>query len=309
MLVDTEFTTHDRAEADAIVQHVYPGSVFRECATPFTYRQRVVGDDDSVSIARFEVTSRSELAVRFDGVVGIGMATGGNYRASSNDDVLDTAKPFVLRPGLARSWSAHHHLMVVNLDLDALARNAGADATGARLRTTSSAPVSGAAQTHWRHVARHAASVFCSPDLRGSTLIRRATSDLVLASAIESFGMTVVHAVSPAGDAALPRAVRRAVEYIEDNAHAPIGLVEIAEASRMSVRGVQSAFRRTLETTPTEYLRRVRLSRARDQLVSSSPAGSTVTAVARAWGFSNLGRFSAAYRRAYGESPRQTLER
>ena len=53
MLVDAKFATHDRDEAQELVQRVYPGSAFRECVAPFTYKQRVVGDSDAVSIARF----------------------------------------------------------------------------------------------------------------------------------------------------------------------------------------------------------------------------------------------------------------
>lgn len=309
MLVDARFATHDRDAAQERVQDVYPGSVFRECVTPFTYKQRVVGDSDAVSIARFEVSSRSELAVRFDGVVGIGMATGGEYRAVSNDDPLDPAKPFLLRPGIARSWSSDHRLMVVNLDLGALARHVGADDRGARLVTASSGPLSDAAASYWCHVARHAASVFSTSALSGYTLIHKATTDLVLASAVDAFGMTVEQVGSSPGDAALPSAVRRAVQFIEDNAAEPIGIVEIADAARMSVRGVQLVFRRALDTTPTEYLRRARLRRAREHLATSDPAETTVTEVAHAWGFTNLGRFSTAYRQAYDESPRQTLER
>lgn len=309
MLVDAKFATHDRDEAQELVQRVYPGSAFRECVAPFTYKQRLVGYSDAASIARFEVSSRSELAVRFDGVVGIGMATGGDYRAASNDESLDTAKPFLLRPGIARSWSSDHRLMVVNLDVGALARHVGADPQGARLVTASSGPLTEAAASYWCHVARHAASVFSTSALSGYALIHKATTDLVLASAVDAFGMTVEQVGSPACDAALPTAVRRAAQFIEDNAAAPIGIVEIAEAARMSVRGVQLVFRRALDTTPTEYLRRARLRHAREHLARSTPAETTVTEVARVWGFTNLSRFSTAYRQAYDESPRQTLER
>jgi AraC-like DNA-binding protein len=311
MLVDARFATHDRDAAQERVQEVYPGSVFRECEAPFTYKQRVVGDSESASIAQFEVSSQSELAVRFDGVVGIAMATGGDYRAASNDELLDTARPFLFRPGIARSWSTHHHVVVVNLDVAALAQHLGADvdAVDPRLRMPSSGPLTDAAGGYWCHVARHATSVFSTAALSSYALIHKATTDLVLASAADAFGMTVEHVASPAGDVALPSALRRAVRFIEDNAAAPIGIVEIAEASRMSVRGVQLAFRRALDTTPTEYLRRARLSHARDHLVTSTPLETTVTEVARAWGFTNLSRFSTAYRQAYDESPRQTLER
>ncbi len=55
------------------------------------------------------------------------------------------------------------------------------------------------------------------------------------------------------------------------------------------------------------YLRRVRLALARADLVAAEPARDTVTAIAHRWGFHHQGRFSAAYREAYGELPRRTL--
>ena len=107
----------------------------------------------------------------------------------------------------------------------------------------------------------------------------------------------------------LPAAVRRALSYQEDNAHLPITVVEIAEASRLSVRGLQQAFRDHLQTTPMARLRAIRLERVRAELVVSDPSrGATVSAIATAWGFAHLGRFAQQYREVYGESPRRTLD-
>jgi AraC-like DNA-binding protein len=70
---------------------------------------------------------------------------------------------------------------------------------------------------------------------------------------------------------------------------------------------VQHAFQRHLGTTPMGYLRRVRLERARRELRAASPAQTTVTEIASRWGFSSPSRFTAHYRTAYGELPRDTL--
>lgn len=76
----------------------------------------------------------------------------------------------------------------------------------------------------------------------------------------------------------------------------------------MSGRALQYAFRRYYGTTPTGYLRQVRLERARDELAASSPAGGvTVAAVARKWGWANPAHFATAYGRQHGQSPGQTL--
>jgi AraC-like DNA-binding protein len=102
-------------------------------------------------------------------------------------------------------------------------------------------------------------------------------------------------------------AVRRAVAYIEQRAGDPIGVHDIAAAARLSTRGLQAAFQRYQQTTPMNYLRQTRMQRAHADLRAASPQDTTVAAVASRWGFVNLGRFSADYRRLYGEFPREVL--
>lgn len=77
----------------------------------------------------------------------------------------------------------------------------------------------------------------------------------------------------------------------------------------VSVRSLQEGFRRSLDTTPVAYLRRVRLEKARDELTAAEPGTTSVTEVATRWGFVHLGRFSSTYARAFGERPSETLRR
>jgi transcriptional regulator GlxA family with amidase domain len=105
----------------------------------------------------------------------------------------------------------------------------------------------------------------------------------------------------------MPPILRNAVAFIQENADADIGLEDIAAAVNVSPRSVQYAFRRNLGTTPLEYLRRVRLDRAHRDLKAADPAHDTVTAIAGRWGFSHAGRFSLAYKAAFGTAPSDTL--
>ena len=75
----------------------------------------------------------------------------------------------------------------------------------------------------------------------------------------------------------------------------------------MSTRGLQYAFRRGIDMTPTEYLRRVRLDGAHRDLRNGG-ADESVTRIARRWGFANSSRFSALYRQTYGRSAKETLQ-
>ncbi|MFI8961603.1 helix-turn-helix domain-containing protein [Streptomyces sp. NPDC053493] len=108
------------------------------------------------------------------------------------------------------------------------------------------------------------------------------------------------------GDA---RTLRRAMAFIEGNAHRDIGLADIAASVPVTPRAVQYAFARHADTTPLRHLRQVRLARARADLRAADPRTTTVTEVAVRWGFAHQGRFAAAYRRAYGEAPSETLRR
>jgi len=108
---------------------------------------------------------------------------------------------------------------------------------------------------------------------------------------------------------ARPATLRRAISFIDDNAHRDITLADIAAAAHVTIRALQLAFRRHLDCTPTAYLRRVRLERAHSQLSTAAPGRESVTAVAFRWGFASSSRFAAYYREAYGVPPGATLRR
>ncbi|MFB9692453.1 helix-turn-helix domain-containing protein [Amorphoplanes digitatis] len=63
-----------------------------------------------------------------------------------------------------------------------------------------------------------------------------------------------------------------------------------------------------MDTTPARYLRRVRLTHTHHDLTNADPThGDGVGAIARRWGFGNLGRFADYYRAVYGCPPADTL--
>ena len=59
--------------------------------------------------------------------------------------------------------------------------------------------------------------------------------------------------------------------------------------------------------SPQRYLRLRRMQRVRRALSFADPTSATVTAIATAHGFWELGRFAGVYRSLYGELPSQTL--
>jgi transcriptional regulator GlxA family with amidase domain len=102
--------------------------------------------------------------------------------------------------------------------------------------------------------------------------------------------------------------LERALEFVERRAGLDTHVADIAEMAGVTVRAVQLAFREHLDTTPTAYMRAIRLQHAHRQLLDSSPGdGITVSRTAVDWGFANPSRFAAYYRAAYGRPPGQTL--
>ncbi|PXY24867.1 AraC family transcriptional regulator [Prauserella endophytica] len=105
------------------------------------------------------------------------------------------------------------------------------------------------------------------------------------------------------------RAISRAVEIIENHPELAHTMGSLAREAGVSVRALQKGFRRHLDTTPSAFLRGVRLQRAHDELRAAQPDTVTVGEVAGRWGFVHLGRFATTYRRKYNETPSQTLHR
>jgi AraC-like DNA-binding protein len=180
----------------------------------------------------------------------------------------------------------------------------------ASLRFDSARPITPAASRHWSRVASYVYRELTAPDSAlVNPIVTAEVTRMAAAATLTTFAntaMTMVYEADP-GDIA-PAAVRRATAFIEKHAHEPITLEEIAGAARIGPRALQYAFRREYDMTPTAYLRRIRLARARQDLVAADPtAGDTVAAIAARWGFARPGRFAAWYHQVYGETPSRTL--
>jgi AraC-like DNA-binding protein len=107
----------------------------------------------------------------------------------------------------------------------------------------------------------------------------------------------------------LGTAIRRAVELLEERPSEPWTTVRLATEVHLSVRALQEGFRRDLATPPMTYLRQIRLRRAHEALKAADRDATSVHAVAVGLGILHMGRFAAAYRKTFGESPSETLSR
>ncbi|HEY4136541.1 MAG TPA: AraC family transcriptional regulator [Alphaproteobacteria bacterium] len=105
---------------------------------------------------------------------------------------------------------------------------------------------------------------------------------------------------------AIPRHLRSVISAIREVPERDWTLAAMAEHAKVSVRTVCEVFRSFHGCTPMEFLRSVRLARTHEEL-QRLDARTSVAAVAKRWGFGHAGRFAAAYTKAYGETPSDTL--
>ncbi len=105
-----------------------------------------------------------------------------------------------------------------------------------------------------------------------------------------------------------PHHVKLVEDYILKNAEKPISMKDLEVIAEVSARSIHYAFRRFRGYSPKALLQAVRLGRARETLLAAEP-GDRVMTIATRCGFAHLGRFSAAYKRRFGELPSETLGR
>ncbi|MDE1180509.1 anthranilate 1,2-dioxygenase regulatory protein AndR [Paraburkholderia sp.] len=105
-----------------------------------------------------------------------------------------------------------------------------------------------------------------------------------------------------------PGIVKRAEDFIRENAASAISLGDIAIATGIPARTLLESFKKFKHCSPMQYLRSYRLELARERLCGAS-SSDQVTAIAYDCGFFHLGRFSIAYRERFGETPFATLSR
>jgi AraC-like DNA-binding protein len=176
-----------------------------------------------------------------------------------------------------------------------------------QLAVSSASPRSAAAAAHWERTYRHVGASFAAlvADGESDAILEAELRRQAVVATLAAFSTSFVDSVERAAQTtAAPATVRRAIAYIETHAAQPITVDDIAQAARISTRGLQYAFRRALGISPMTYLRDVRLAAAHDELRRDPHP--VVSQIARRWGFGSASRFAAFYRARYGVNPSQT---
>ncbi len=102
--------------------------------------------------------------------------------------------------------------------------------------------------------------------------------------------------------------IKRAIDYMEAHLESVVTLADVVAAAGVPGRTLLKHFERYRGTSPMRYLRDARLERVR-QILRQDGAAETVSAVAMSLGFGHMGRFSADYRKRFGERPSETVGR
>jgi AraC-like DNA-binding protein len=142
-----------------------------------------------------------------------------------------------------------------------------------------------------------------------SPLFSAQIEQMVIATLLLSQPHNYSERLADDGPSVAPHFVRRVERLIDESAHEPLTIGDLAEHAGVSTRSLFAGFRKYRNTTPMQYLKDVRLKRVREELLKAGSEATTVTAVAMRWGFSHLGHFTSDYKRCFGESPSTTLHR
>jgi AraC-like DNA-binding protein len=198
---------------------------------------------------------------------------------------------------------------VVSIAADAL-RKAAAERQvplPRRIEFLDSHPRSRVAVRAWHRALDYVTATFGSTDTAQQPLIVASAGTLLAAVLLDCFPTNVTAEHDVLCDPSVPEALKGAVSFIHSRAGSETGINDVAAAVHLTPRAVQYLFRQQLDTTPTEYARRVRLHCAHQELKVADHAATTVAEIAQRWGFVHAGRFSVLYRETYGQSPHTTL--
>jgi AraC-like DNA-binding protein len=308
-LLRQRWSAADPEAATAALRAVLGNGAVEAGEGPFVWDQ-VSAVDDGVSVTRIR-SSGSGVRVRTGDspeLVVVAVREGQAGLADGDRGIRLEAGDLGLVPldrAVELVWDAAV-LDAFSIGSSAVQRLLGVDGRPVRLVAPRMTPRTRELAVLWDRLARVlAGTVLEAPDLYERDLVRDQMIDTLAATTIEAFEL------SDAGETDVDAdddALRRAEAYMRGRLGDPLSIPDIATASGVSLRGLQLLYQRRLGSTPLLHLRSLRLEAARAALERSAER-QTVSGVARRFGYTNVGRFSAHYRAAYDETPSTTLER
>jgi AraC-like DNA-binding protein len=240
--------------------------------------------------------------------------SGNGHAAIGNDAVgLDADQSCIVSPGqrVVLSAEAGHDWFNLRIDPGAFERKL-ASLLGARPNgKLEFAPAvnrnSPRFQQLWRLIRFFSEQIDAASDPLPA-LVLRELEQTILVAFLSANRHSFSHLLEREPADTVPAHVRRAEEFIEAHWDQAIGIESLVEATGVGARAIFKAFQQTRGYSPMAFARMVRLKHAR-QMLTAPDAETSVTLIAFACGFGNLGHFARDYRRAFGERPSETLAR
>jgi AraC-like DNA-binding protein len=318
------------AQADPWFRTRSPEQAIHLCeATYYPHRLRLLGPSKSFGLTQRvtsvgpvtvgEITYETDVAMHFDEIRAsyhVCVPLEGWLEALHRGQQVTSTPTLasVYRPDAEieiTRWPASSRHLAVKLDQTAVDRaleTLVGRGTGLPIAFDSALPLKTSAVQDWVRLLLMVNRQRERPD---SLLRHPLVWDPLLESLIHGFLLVTDHPYRDALDApaepARPAAVRDAMDIIETCPQMPLTTATLAMQCHISVRTLQEGFRRHVGMSPMAYLRTVRLRHAHRDLRSAHPAHVTVASIAHRWGFSHLGRFAAAHKAMFGETPLQVL--
>ena len=301
------FATRDPASAEEFLRDRWDSLGKVEFGPRFSIEVSGIQAPD-FRVERLSHSSSIRVTATAPGPVQVVEVLGGTITVEDGDTVtrMGPGELFAIDAVITPSTTSRSvHVGVVTLSRELLGQVAGVPAD--RLRIPRRQPLPAAAD-QWRLAVRRANREI-SEHLRRGTRPPIDVAHRLAQAALTAFGVeTVPLELTDAEGLGPQHPVNQAIAFIEAHAGESLSVTDIAHAARTSVRALQQGFARHHDTSPTAYLRRVRLEGAHRELAAAEPTGPvTVADVAARWGFSQAGRFAAHYREAFGVLPSETL--
>ncbi len=304
-----QFTSHDVERVEETWKKFVPSASLQR-VDPKRFRfEWSSAEAGSVSVVRYTIAANVQSMAEPADQLLVCRVDSPGLELGSGRDALDPAQPWLTDGARVQArWGDEAQVRALVIDR-AAAQSRVRQITGDDrlvLRSQGLSPHSAAAGRRWEHTFRYLEASLL--DAGDEEILVAELERHALAVTLAAFPSSVEDSLSrPTQRGAAPSSVRRALTFIDENAHRPITVDDVAAAAFISTRGLQYAFRRALDSTPAEHLRRARLAGAHRDLRRDD--GSSVAAIARRWGFSHPSRFAVAYRREYGVNPSATASR
>ncbi|WP_445996347.1 AraC family transcriptional regulator [Okibacterium fritillariae] len=304
----SRFRTRDPEEAlPVLARHYSAVSLSTEEPERFAIDHAISGDS-RLAVSRVAFDSRAEGNVQLEDRYFVGHLLAGRMSLVTGRDSVDVTQPMLYPRTICTVGWSDLRMAIVTIDVsevDRLVRLMGGDPR--RHSFTGVNPISPALGTQWAAMVKHLnRDVFGAANPTPTPLQRAEAREELASTMLRVFPNTTMDAPDLREQLWAPANLRRALRFIEENATGVVTVASVAEASGYSIRGLQNAFRRSMDMTPLAYLRRVRLDAVYSTLRGATPEDGTIADIARRAGFTHIGRFTEQFRAEFGMTPRQT---